>query len=763
MLKKIIFISLAVLCCTNIVSASNTDSINIIPKPGSCVVKDGNFILSEKTVLVINNTQIKEVGNYLKEFLGFVNQQFVKETPLSNYIRFQKSKKLKPEAYRLSVQKKGIKIEASDKAGFFYAAQTLRQLLPADVIKNKKESYTLPCLEIEDEPRFVWRGMHMDFSRHFFDVEEVKSFLDNMALYKLNKYHMHLTDDQGWRIEIKKYPLLTEQGAWRQPSRHDVECDKRAIDDELLVIDEDKFKMVKGEKLYGGFFTQEDIKEIIAYAAERHIEVIPEIDVPGHFRAAMDQYPHFTCFGKSGQGISNANRSIPACLGNPEAYQFIKDILTEVGELFPSKYIHIGGDEVLTENWEVCPKCQKVVKDHELESAHELQSYFNRDIEAFLKTKGKKVIGWDEIVLGGISKSATMMWWRSFRKEGHDAVKKCIENGNEMVFAPLNPYYFDYGNGADPIENVYKKSKNIIPEYVTKPQEKLIKGIQACLWAEYLPNFERLEYMTYPRMLALAETAWSPLEVQDYDDFNKRLQEHYPRMDTRGINYALRKIEGIERKMLLVDSLLVELSTKEPNAEIYYSLDGVEPNIVEANRYKRPFVIADNATINAVAVKNGKADKVYKATVVKQSYKTAIKEPTPFKGLQCWKFNTNKIDDLNICNYAPELVDKTIGKYSTEDGRDYALLYKGFINVDKDGIYKFSAHVRGDCHLLIDDFKVIENTKHYGIGSGYAPLKAGIHKVEIRFENVKSGWGANVKIQQPAGKKKESIDVLINK
>ncbi|MCT4587143.1 MAG: family 20 glycosylhydrolase [Carboxylicivirga sp.] len=760
MYKKVIVIFLAVIYC-GVVSSSNT--VNIIPKPGRCEVKEGSCLLTENTVWVCTDEEATREGKRLYKLLGYNDFKLIEKKPSEDYIRFQKVKNLKPEAYRLSIHKKGVDIQASGKAGFFYAVQSLRQLLPENISISKKESYTLPCVDIEDEPRFAWRGMHMDFSRHFFDVNEVKSFLDNMALYKLNKYHMHLTDDQGWRIEIKKYPLLTEQGAWRQPSRHDIECNKRAIDDKLLVIDEDKFKVVNGKKLYGGFFTQEDIKEIIAYATERNIEVIPEIDVPGHFRAAMDQYPHFTCFGKSGQGISNANRSIPACLGNSEAYQFIKDILTEVGELFPSQYIHIGGDEVLTENWEVCPKCQKVVDEHHLESAHELQSYFNRDIEAFLKTKGKKVIGWDEIVLGGISESATMMWWRSFRKEGHEAVKKCIENGNEMVFAPLSPYYFDYGNGADPIENVYNKSANIIPEYVTKKQEKLIKGIQACLWAEYIPNNERLEYMTYPRMLALAETAWSPVKVQDYKDFNSRLQQHYPRMDARGINYALRKIEGIERKMLVIDSLSIELTTKEPNAALYYTLDGTVPTVLESNKYSQQFIIADNATINAIAVKNGKANKVYKATVIKQSYKEAIKDEAPFSGLQCWKFNTNKVDDSNICKYAPELVAKTIGKYSTKDGRDYALLYMGFIEVDKDGEYKFSASVRGDCHLFIDGFKVIENTRHDGIGSGYAPLKAGLHKVEIRFENVKSGWGANIKIQQPGGKKKETIDAIIKK
>jgi len=342
-------------------------------------------------------------------------------------------------------------------------------------------------------------------------------------------------------------------------------------------------------------------------------------------------------------------------------------------------------------------------------------------------------------------------------------VKKCIENGNEMIFAPLSPYYFDYGNGADGTDNVYNKSKNIIPDYVTKKQEKLIKGIQACLWAENLANYKRLEYMAYPRMLALAETAWSPIEVQEWEDFETRLQTHYPRMDALGINYALRKIGGLERKMLVVDSLKIELSTKEPNAQIYYSLDGNKPQIQKKNLYREPITIADNATINAIAVKNGKTDKVYKATVVKQDYLEGIvEEDVEFKGLKCWKFEDNKIDDLNLCDYTPQLVDKTIGKILTKNGVDYALMYKGFIQVKESGIYNFSASVRGDCHFFIDGFKVIENTKHHGISSGYAPLKAGLHKIEIRFENVKSGWAATVKYQDKKGKKKNIDNLLCN-
>lgn len=741
--------------------ANEKKEIGIIPKPLKYLEQDGEFQLNKETILCFNDDKQLNAVQYLSNLLKWEQEIKVGSRAKSNCIRFINSKRYKKEAYQLNITKEEITITASSGAGFFYAVQTIRQLLPVAVEKDDaQKEFRIPCALIEDQPRFEWRGMHMDFSRHFFDVKEVKDFLEHMALYKLNKFHMHLTDDQGWRVEIKKYPLLTKQGAWRKPSRHDVECNKRSVDDKLLVIDENKFKLINGQKLYGGFFTQEEIKEIVEYAAERHIEVIPEIDVPGHFRAAMDQYPHFTCFGKSGQGISNANRSIPACLGNPEAYQFIKDILTEVGELFPSQYIHIGGDEVLTENWEVCPKCQKVVKEHHLESAHELQSFFNRDIEAFLKEKGKKVIGWDEIVLGGISESATMMWWRSFRKEGHDAVKKCIENGNEMVFAPLNPYYFDYGNGADGTEKVYNKSKNIIPDYVTKKQEKLIKGIQACLWAEYLPNYKRFEYMAYPRMLALAETAWSPVEVQEWNDFKNRLEIHYPRLDKLDVNYALRKIEGMDRKMIVTDSLSIELSTKEPGAKIYYSLNGYEPVIDELNLYTAPIKIADNATINAVAVKNGKKDKIYKSSIVKQEFLDGVQISNALpKGLKCWEFESATVNDDVIC----ELECKTVSEISPRkptNGGNYSMLFKGYIKIDKTGIYNFSTGLRGESYVHIDNFLVIENTLHKGSSKGQVALKQGLHKIIMRFENVKSGSKLKVDFQLENNKKK-SVNKLI--
>ncbi|TKG94955.1 hypothetical protein EYV94_09575 [Puteibacter caeruleilacunae] len=731
--------------------------VTIIPKPVHCKENVGFFEINTQTRIIVPDKSQLSNGNYLVRLLKLNNGVEVSRKSALNSVFFTYNRKLPKEGYRLTVEKNNIKIQASGGAGFFYAIQSLRQMLPVTLKQGSKSSdYKIPCLELDDNPRFSWRGMHLDFSRHFFSLSEVKDFLDHMALYKMNKFHMHLTDDQGWRVEIKKYPELTANGAFRKPSRHDVECNKRAKHDKLLEIDSQKFIDKNGEQFYGGFFTQEDIKEIITWASERYIEVIPEVDVPGHFRAAMDQYPNLTCFGKSGQGISNANRSIPACLGNENAYRFIKDVLFEIGDLFPSRYIHIGGDEVLTENWEKCPKCQKVIEDKGLNNEHELQSYFNQRIEKDLKKRGKKVIGWDEIVLGGISKGATMMWWRNWHPE---AVKKALKNGNEMIFTPLNPYYFDYVNGADGMEKVYNYSSKIIPEYFSDEQAKLVKGIQGCLWSEYLPNVKRMQYMAFPRLLALAETAWSPLNIQNINDFKSRLQSHYARFDALGINYALKKIEGIQQNMVFADSMLVTLKTKEEGAKIYYSLNGLDPLIVDSCQYSVPIKIGDNVTLKAVAVKNGKKDKVYRASILKQEIQEAISsEAIAFKGLNYWSFNTPLVPD-DYWLTSPENISKIIVPEPT-DGNDHSLMYKGYIQVDKDGLYTITTGLRGESYVTVDDCLIVKNTLTDGVNKGQVVLRAGIHKIDMCFEHVKSGSKLKVTFEGE-DKKKLSINDLI--
>ncbi|MEP3384344.1 MAG: beta-N-acetylhexosaminidase, partial [Flavobacteriaceae bacterium] len=396
-MKKYIFLLTFALILTVSCSRTNPsfkqDQISLIPKPLSFELREGSFEIKENTAIILDNENQEKAADFLVsmfEKAADFNLE-LENTLAEGAILFKNVEGLKQDAYTLEINTTTIVIEASDEGGFFNAVQTIRQLLPVAIESSKKTAtdWFVPAVRIEDEPRFSWRGMHMDFSRHFFNINEVKAFLDYMALYKLNTYHMHLTDDQGWRIEIKKYPLLTEKGAWRIPNNQDTICNTRAVENELYKIDQSNFREMDGERKYGGFFTQEQIKEIISYADDRNITVIPEIDMPGHFKSAIDNYPFLSCNEESGW---DTVFTYPACLGKETTYEFMKNILDEVSELFPSKYIHIGGDEVNIASWKVCPLCQKEIKKHGLQDEHELQSHFNRDIEKFLQSKGKQLM-----------------------------------------------------------------------------------------------------------------------------------------------------------------------------------------------------------------------------------------------------------------------------------------------------------------------------------------------------------------------------------
>ena len=579
----LIIVALVLFCfsCAKETKTFSKDEISIVPQPSKLVLNDNSFSFSRNTSIYTNLEEQKPAAKFLVDLFdkaaGFELPKT--ENKENAGVIFANDDTIEPEAYHLQVTPEQIIINASDAAGYFYGVQTLRQLLPVEIeINNSLEkNWLVPSITITDEPRFLWRGMHMDFSRHFFSLDEVKTFLDYMALYKLNKYHMHLTDDQGWRIEIKKYPLLTENGAWREESSHDKSCKELAENDPSYSIDEQHYHNRDGKRMYGGFFTQEQIKEIIAYATERQIEVIPEIDMPGHLKSAIDNYPYLSCTNEAGWGETF---SVPACLGKEISYAFAKDVLSEIVDLFPSEYIHIGGDEVSTQSWKECLLCQKKIKDNHLKDEHELQSYFNKDIEAFLKSKGKKMLGWDEVAEGGLSKDVTMMWWRNWAPTMRNVA---ANNENNIIITPDFEYYFDFKNEATPLEKVYTYEP--VPEDFTQGQAKYIIGVQANLWSEYIPNFKRLEYQAFPRMLALAETGWTAKQDKNFEAFTKRMTLQYKRLDVLGIQYYIPSVLGLSDKVAFVDKAEIELSTPLDGMVIYYTTDGSKPSKV-SKRYE---------------------------------------------------------------------------------------------------------------------------------------------------------------------------------
>ncbi|MDB6121673.1 MAG: hexosaminidase [Pedosphaera sp.] len=434
------------------------------------------------------------------------------------------------EGYELAVTTDSVVIRAPQAAGLFYGVQSLLQLLPPEVFAAKlvpAVKWTVPCINIEDQPRFVWRGLMLDVSRHFSSKAEVKQILEAMALHKLNTFHWHLTDDQGWRIEIKKYPLLTRVGAWRKQIGFN--------------LDPKASTAYGPDGRYGGYYTQADIKEIVAYAQTRHITIVPEIEMPGHASAALMAYPEFSCTGGPFTtdlpgGVFNG----VYCAGNEQAFSFVQDILAEVCELFPSKYIHIGGDEVPPDNWTNCAKCQIRFQQEGLKTAPELEGYFIRRIEKCINAHGRSLIGWSEIREGGLAQNAAIMDWIGGAIEAATA-------GHNVVMTPLADCYFDHYQSTNtvtephaiggylPLDQVY--NFNPMPAKLESQYQSHILGAQANVWTEYMPSLSHVEYMVFPRLCALAEVTWSPQKARNWADFNQRMQLNYRRLDQFNINY----------------------------------------------------------------------------------------------------------------------------------------------------------------------------------------------------------------------------------
>ena len=517
-------------------TSTQVKEISIIPLPNSIVETSSAFVLPEKCTIGVTDKSLIPAADYLISILSKSTGYQFSVTEGKGDINLSLADSGKEGSYSFVSTKNSVSISGSSYAGVIYGIETLRQLLPSgieskEVVSNME--WAIPAVEIKDSPRFGWRGLMLDVSRHFYDKDEVKELLDLMALYKMNKFHWHLTDDQGWRVEIKKYPLLTEKGAWRKYNSHDKTCLELAKknDNTDYLIPEEKIRVVEGDTLYGGFYTQDDIKEIVSYAQVRGIDVIPEIDMPGHMLAAVSNYDGVSCFKTTGWGTTFSS---PVCPGKESALEFCKNVYSEIIPLFPYKYIHIGGDEVEKTNWKKCPDCQKRIREKNLKSEEELQSWFIHEMEAFFNSQGKDMIGWDEILEGGLSKTATVMWWRTWAK---DAPMKTTSQGNHIIFTPNSQFYLDYEQDIKSLPNIY----NYDPSAEFEQQPELINqvlGVQGNIWCEWIPSRERMQYMAAPRMLAIAELGWSDPKQKDWDGFKNRLSDQFERLNVMNVNYG---------------------------------------------------------------------------------------------------------------------------------------------------------------------------------------------------------------------------------
>ena len=540
-MKKIVFYIPAIImiltACSKVNSADDVKTPALIPAPVSISMLSGDFVFQAKTTIIIPSPdpEMKLVADFLAQLInnptGLV-PEIVTGTKVkkgSVFMTLDTAVK-NNEGYILKVTPKNITIRAKTAAGFFYAVQTIRQLLPADVENQKVVegiALSVPACIIEDEPRFVYRGMHLDVARHLFPVATIKKYIDLLALNKFNTFHWHLTDDQGWRIEIKKYPKLTEIGGFRN---------------ETVIGHAGRSPLKFDGKRYGGFYTQDEVREVVAYAKSKFITVIPEIEMPGHAMAALAAYPELSCTG--GPFQVNTKWGVMDdvfCAGKEGTFAFLQDVLTEVIDLFPGTYIHIGGDECPKARWEKCPLCQKRMKDEGLKDENELQSYFIQRMEKFVSSKGRKIIGWDEILEGGLAPEATVMSWRGI-KGGIEAAKQ----KHDVIMTPSSHVYLDYYQcepegqplsigGYLPLEKVY--SFNPLPAELTPEEQKYILGVQGNVWTEYISTSEHMEYMAFPRAFAIAEIGWTPERLKDFEDFLARLDVLKKRYDALSLNY----------------------------------------------------------------------------------------------------------------------------------------------------------------------------------------------------------------------------------
>jgi len=580
-MKKLIILTLGVFALY--FCSCKDREISIIPKPVSLVKGNGSFTISEATIITFDkgDTSALKVALSLEGMLSKVGvkascHEYLGES--NNTIRFTSkgvADTLGKEGYELTVNKDGIIIKAKSANGYFYAIQTLRQLMPTGFDKADAQFSKLrvPAVSIIDKPRFKWRGMNFDCCRHFMNKEFVKRYIDLLAYHKMNIFHWHLTEDQGWRIEIKKYPKLSSVGAWRTEANGTV---------------------------YGGFYTQEDIKEVVAYAAERYINIVPEIEMPGHSVAALASYPQLSCTGGPFKVETNWGvfKDI-YCVGNDSIFVFMQNVLDEIISLFPFQYIHIGGDEAPKYRWEHCPKCQKRLKVEKLKNEEELQRYFISRIARYLETKNRRIIGWDEILEGGIPDLATVQSWRGF-----DGAKNAALAGVDAIVSPTSHCYFDY-----PIENIDLQKVYTfepVPSGLTSEQQKYIIGGECNMWSEYAPQ-ELVDAKMFPRTLAIAEVLWSPAANRDYNEFYTRVQNHYQRLDDLGVMYGPEQgsVKFLSKSILDLGLMEIEILKGQSNLDVYYTVDGTEPT-KSSKHYTKKFRINETTLIRAAAFKGDK-------------------------------------------------------------------------------------------------------------------------------------------------------------
>ncbi|MDY8135141.1 family 20 glycosylhydrolase [Aquimarina sp. 2201CG5-10] len=735
-LRIISIVMLFFMACKGPDISSHSDNegyYGVTPQPFKINKKQGYFEVKKNTSITYNNASSSTVVNFFIAKINTVtgyNLVVSDQTNQKNNIEFiiDSAQEFLNEEYHLSISNDKISIKAGNDKGLFYGMQTVLQLVS---IPANNTSFHIPALDIEDKPRFSWRGMHLDVSRHFFSIDFIKKQLDILALFKINKFHWHLTDDQGWRIEIKKYPKLTDIGSKR--------------------INPDGTS-------YQGYYTQEEIKEVVQYAKERFIDVIPEFDTPGHTMAVLAGYPELSCHPENYKvrNLWGVESNI-LCAGKEETYVFIEDVVKELSELFPYEYYHMGGDEVPKEEWKNSTACQELKKKEGLKDEKEIQSYFMARVEKILKKYNKKMIGWDEILEGGITPTTNIMSW-----QGEEGGIKAANEGHDVIMTPVEYVYLNFYQGDHkveplafggytPLEKVYNYDP--IPSAIKKDKQKHILGAQGNLWSEHAYDEETAEYLLYPRIIAIAETTWTSLENKNYEDFITRLDGVYNILDSKDVNYHIPLPEGpTSNKIVFVDSVTVPFTSTRP-IKMIYTTDGKDPS-VESKTYTEPLLFKETTDLRIASVlDNGKISAVRKLQIIKE-------EPIKPQGISAKsnglimkevKGYFQNVSEIQNNKTANTIVLKNIKDANTTyhwgheimEDNFKAVFLDGYLDIPEDGVYYFSS--AQDQVWIADQLLIDYKTplKKHPIESSIA-LKKGKHKLKIVYlNNVYKGWATD--------------------
>jgi len=765
--RLFLLFSVFVILFVNIATAQEADpNMGIIPAPVSIKKTSGTFILSQQTIFLADSPGNKAVlflADYLhsKKMLNIQPSANTSNAVANSLVLTSAgTDSLPAEGYRLTITPQQITI-AGKGAGLFYGIQTLIQLMPAEGAATVQ----LPCVQITDYPRFGYRGMMLDVCRHFFSVEFVKKYIDLMATYKMNNFHWHLTDDQGWRIEIKKYPKLTSIGSQRAQT--------------LIGNYHDRTPQQFDNTPYGGFYTQDQIRDVIKYAADRYINIIPEIEMPGHSEAALAAYPELSCDPAKTYKVSETWGVFnDVYCPTEQTFSFLEDVLTEVMELFPSKYIHIGGDEVPKIVWQQSAFCQKLIRKLKLKDEHGLQSYFIQRIEKFVNSKGRSIIGWDEILEGGLAPNATVMSWRgeaggiAAAQQNHDVIMTPGSGGlyidaaqGKLADEPLGI------GGYSPLQKTYSYN----PPYatLTPEQQKHIIGVQANLWTEYIATETKVEYMLLPRLMAVSEVGWSPLANKNYADFaNVRLPSHLAWLDKNNFDYRVPQAIGAQDTIIFGAQLNVKLKSPVKGAQIYYTIDGYTPRETDLV-YSMPItynVPPDQyrQLETMVITPSGKRSVVTKTTMYNKAALPPVNYTGTANGLKYLLYTGtfNNTNEINAGAAVDTGITKSFSPFAIKKNTfTYGIIYSGFIRIDNTDVYGFATQSDDGSVLSIDDVPVVSNDGKHGLfeQGGSVPLQKGYHKFTLKYYNVGSTAVLRVYMTLPGKPKGElSPDELYN-